>query len=125
MKITRSGRAASVALVAALALTACGTDNNSDSSSSSNGGASSNSASGSGSSSAGGAEECGTTNLTAEGSTAQGNAIDQVISDYKDQCSSATVTYNGTGSGAGIKQFTAKQVNFAGSDSALDRKSVV
>ncbi len=120
MKITRSGRAASVALVAALALSACGSDNNSgSSSSSSNGGSSSSSAGGSSSGGAAGADECGTTNLTAEGSTAQGNAIDQVISDYKDKCSSATVTYNGTGSGAGIKQFIAKQVNFAGSDSAL------
>ena len=122
MKITRSGRAASVALVAALALTACGSDNNSGSSSSA-GGDSSSSSSAAGSSSSGGgdstADECGTTSITAEGSTAQGNAIDQVISDYKDKCSSATVTYNGTGSGAGIKQFIAKQVNFAGSDSAL------
>ena len=34
-------------------------------------------------------------------------------------CSDATINYNATGSGAGIKQFTGKQVDFAGSDSAL------
>ena len=35
------------------------------------------------------------------------------------ECAGATVNYNPTGSGAGIKQFIAGQVDFAGSDSAL------
>ena len=38
---------------------------------------------------------------------------------YQTACSDATINYNATGSGAGIKQFTGKQVDFAGSDSAL------
>jgi phosphate transport system substrate-binding protein len=42
------------------------------------------------------------------------------INGFQKQCSGATIAYNPTGSGAGIKQFTGKQVNFAGSDSALD-----
>ena len=62
---------------------------------------------------------CPTGTLNGEGSTAQKNAIQQAISDYQTTCSGATVNYNGTGSGAGIKQFTAGQVDFAGSDSAL------
>lgn len=122
MKITRSGRAASVALVAAFALTACGSDSNTPGSSDSskdNGSTSSSSAAGG---AEGGKDECGTTKITAEGSTAQDNAIQDVIASYGEKCADAGVTYNGTGSGAGIKQFIAKQVNFAGSDSALKTK---
>lgn len=104
MKTNQVGRTMIVAVVVALALSACGTDDNSGA--------------GGGSPAAGGTE-CGTASLTAEGSTAQKNAIDQAIADYKNYCPSAQVTYNGTGSGAGIKQFIAGQVNFAGSDSAL------
>ena len=48
--------------------------------------------------------------------------MDQWISDYQAQCSGATITYNGTGSGAGVSNFIAKQDNFVGSDSALDPK---
>ncbi|MBC9955763.1 phosphate ABC transporter substrate-binding protein PstS [Yimella sp. cx-51] len=105
-------------MIAALALSACGSDNNSGGSSN-NGSDASNSSQASGGSAGGGSEACDTTKLTAEGSTAQDNAIQQVISDYQANCSGASVTYNGTGSGAGIKQFIAKQVQFAGSDSAL------
>jgi phosphate transport system substrate-binding protein len=44
----------------------------------------------------------------------------QWIKDYQNKCSGATVNYNATGSGAGVKQFTGKQVDFGGSDSALN-----
>ncbi|CAN5553699.1 phosphate ABC transporter substrate-binding protein PstS [soil metagenome] len=71
-------------------------------------------------SSSGGAAACFSGSLKGEGSTAQKNAIEQWITDYQTKCSGATVNYNATGSGAGIKQFTGKQVDFAGSDSALD-----
>jgi phosphate transport system substrate-binding protein len=97
------------ALVGTLALAGCGSNNNTTASSSG-----SPSASGSASSA-----DCGTGTLNGEGSTAQKNAIDQAITDYQTICPGATVNYNGTGSGAGIKQFTAGQVAFAGSDSAL------
>ncbi|GAA4360891.1 phosphate ABC transporter substrate-binding protein PstS [Angustibacter luteus] len=103
MTIKRVGRFAGVALVGALALTACGSDNNS------------NDAAGAASSSS-----CPSGTLNGEGSSAQKNAIDEAIASFGDTCSAAKVNYNPTGSGAGIKQFIAAQVDFAGSDSALN-----
>ena len=98
-----------VALVGTFALAGCGSNNNTTASSSS-----SPSAGGSASTA-----DCGTGTLSGEGSTAQKNAIAQAITDYQTTCAGATVNYNGTGSGAGVKQFTAGQVTFGGSDSAL------
>ena len=98
------------ALVGSLALSACGSDNNTSDSAAPG-------ASSSGSSSANIA--CAKGTLDGEGSTAQQNAIEEVIAKFQDACEGATVNYNPTGSGAGIKQFTAGQVDFAGSDSAL------
>lgn len=119
MKITRIGRMSSVAVVAALALAGCGSSSNSDSSNSAGGNSSSGSGSGSNGSAA--ASDCFSGNLKAEGSTAQQNAITQAISTYQAKCSGAKVSYNGTGSGAGVTQFLNKQVDFAGSDSALSK----
>ncbi|QGN58924.1 phosphate ABC transporter substrate-binding protein PstS [Nostocoides sp. HKS02] len=119
MKIQRLGQLASVALVGSLALTACGSDNNNGSS------AGSGSASSSASSSTSASSDCpkgGT--LNGEGSSAQKNAIEEAISSFQSQCAGTTVNYNPTGSGAGIKQFIAGQVDFAGSDSALKTKVV-
>ncbi len=107
MTITRIGRTAGVALVGALALTACGSDDNTGTTA------------GSGGSGSSGTSSCPTGTLNAEGSSAQKNAIEEAIAAYGKQCPDATVNYNPTGSGAGIKQFTAAQVDFAGSDSAL------
>ena len=110
MKIQSRRRIANVtgvALVGTLALAGCGSNNNTTATSS---GSSSTSASSTG---------CATGTLSGEGSTAQKNAIDQAITDYQTACPGATVNYNGTGSGAGVKQFTAGQVAFGGSDSAL------
>ncbi|WP_406832448.1 phosphate ABC transporter substrate-binding protein PstS [Pedococcus sp. KACC 23699] len=111
MKIQRFGLLASVAVVGSLALTACGSDNNSNSGATAGG-------SGSASSSS---SDCPTGTLNAEGSSAQKNAIEEAISAFQDTCSGATINYNPTGSGAGIKQFLAGQVDFAGSDSALKK----
>lgn len=111
MKITRIGRVSSIALVGALALSACGSDNNSGSSDS-----------GTGSGAGGGGDTsaaCGTKAIKAEGSSAQDNAIQDAISSYSDECPDQSVTYNATGSGDGIKNFIKGQVNFAGSDSSL------
>jgi phosphate transport system substrate-binding protein len=63
--------------------------------------------------------ECATGTLSGEGSSFQKNAITEWIKLYQEQCTGATINYNATGSGAGIKQFLAGQVDFAGSDSAL------
>nr|WP_238338315.1 phosphate ABC transporter substrate-binding protein PstS [Pedococcus badiiscoriae] len=100
---------ASVALVGSIALTACGSDNNA-------GGA--NASSGSSSSTTSSSCPKGGT-LNGEGSSAQKNAIEEAISSFQSQCAGTTINYNPTGSGAGIKQFIAGQVDFAGSDSAL------
>ena len=118
MKLNRFGSkvgtplavAVSMTAVAALTLTACGSDNNAGTSSSS---------AASGSSSASAADCGGKTSLTAEGSTAQQNAIAEFNKVWGQVCSGKTLAYNPTGSGAGVDQFIAKQVDFAGSDSAL------
>jgi phosphate transport system substrate-binding protein len=110
VKIQRLGQLASVALVGSLALSACGSDPTTGASGA--GGESS-------SSTSAGAADCGTGTLNAEGSSAQKNAIEEAIASFQELCADATVNYNPTGSGAGIKQFLAGQVDFAGSDSAL------
>ncbi len=113
MNSKRFGFAAGVALAGSLVLTACGSDNTS-------GSTGSESASGSASASASKmAATCFTGTLNAEGSSAQKNAIEEAIASYGAECKDAKINYNPTGSGAGIKQFIAGQVDFAGSDSAL------
>ena len=63
--------------------------------------------------------------LNAEGSSAQANAITEAIADYNAACGTgATIEYNPTGSGAGIKSFYNGLVDFAGSDSALKSVAV-
>jgi phosphate transport system substrate-binding protein len=105
--------ALSATAIAALTLTACGSDNN----------ATAPSTSGSGTASA--KADCGGKNsLTAEGSTAQQNAIAELNKVWGQVCSGKTLAYNPTGSGAGVDQFNAKQVDFAGSDSALKDEQV-
>ena len=116
MRLIRTSRALSVgavALTGAIALSACGSDNNSTGTTGSGPAA--------GGSTAGGSStaNCFSGSLNAEGSTAQKNAIEAAIKAYQTACSGATINYNGTGSGAGVKQFNGGQVDFAGSDSAL------
>jgi phosphate transport system substrate-binding protein len=96
------------ALVGTLALAGCGSDNNASTSPSTSGGTT-----------AASTADCATGTISGEGSSAQKNAIDQATTDYQTACTGATINYNPTGSGAGIKQFIAGQVDFAGSDSAL------
>jgi phosphate transport system substrate-binding protein len=101
---------AGVAVAAALALSACGSDNN---------GASSATTSAAAGGSTGSAASCPSGTLNAAGSTAQQNAISQFTKDYQQKCSGVTVNYNGNGSGAGVTSFIQKQADFAGSDYAL------
>ncbi|MGL4172934.1 MAG: phosphate ABC transporter substrate-binding protein PstS [Actinomycetota bacterium] len=101
----RLGRAAAVTLAGVLALTACGSDDNTGGTSTGSGNTTN--------------ADCPSGTLNAEGSSAQKNAIEDAIASYQEKCSGATVNYNPTGSGAGVKQFLAGQVDFAGSDSAL------
>jgi phosphate transport system substrate-binding protein len=103
LKLPRYAALAAVVVSGALALTACGSNNSTGTSGTS---------SSSGSSSLSGT-------LNGEGSTAQQNSIEQAISTFGDANPNVTVNYNPTGSGAGVTQFNAGQVDFAGSDSAL------
>ncbi|HET7763420.1 MAG TPA: phosphate ABC transporter substrate-binding protein PstS, partial [Phycicoccus sp.] len=110
MKTQRFGQLAGLALVGSIALAGCGSSNG-DSGSGSTGSA--------GSSSSAAAANCFEGTLNGEGSSAQKNAIEEAAASFGDACPGATVNYNPTGSGTGIKQFIAGQVDFAGSDSAL------
>ena len=121
MKLNSIGKAlgttVSATAIAALTLTACGSDNNAS--------APSTSASGTGTGTASASADCGGKNaLTAEGSTAQQNAIAEFNKVWGQVCSGKNLSYNPTGSGAGRQQFIAKQVDFAGSDSALGKDQV-
>jgi phosphate transport system substrate-binding protein len=109
VKIKRHGISAGIALLATLALAACGSDNNT----------SPGAGDGSSNASSGPSTACATGSLTAQGSTAQKNAMDEWVKNYQQQCSGAQVNYQGTGSGAGITAFTSNTADFAGSDSAL------
>ncbi|WP_121191759.1 phosphate ABC transporter substrate-binding protein PstS [Motilibacter peucedani] len=108
MKFQHLGRVSALALAGALALTACGSDDNSDSTAAS---------SGSGSSAASG--DCPSGTLNAEGSSAQQNAMGAWIKAYQSQCSGTTINYNPTGSGAGVTAFIGAREPLVGSDSAL------
>lgn len=110
MKAKRSGAALGMLAAGTLLLSACGSDNNTESS------ATSGSASGTSSSAA----DCGgKDSITAEGSTAQQNAIALFNQVWGQMCQGKNLSYNPTGSGAGREQFVAKNVDFAGSDSAI------
>ncbi len=148
MKITRMSGLMALVAVSALALSACGSDNNATPSSA----ASSSAASSAASSSAAGTESsaaasdstaasssadgsssapaggttfdgagftCATGSLASSGSTAQGKAISKWIIDYNAKCSATIADYGGGGSGKGVSDFIAKQTDFGGSDSVL------
>ena len=95
----------SVVLLSAVALAGCGSDKNN-----SKGGGPKQDTS---------AIKCEKGSLTSAGSTAQANAMAEWIKSYGTKCSGAQINYGGGGSGAGIQQFSAGTVDFAGSDSAL------
>jgi phosphate transport system substrate-binding protein len=104
---------ASAAAVAAL--TACGSDNNNNKAAAPS--ATAGSSAGSSSSA-----DCGGKNtLSAEGSTAQQNAIGVFNQVWGQKCPGKNLSYNPTGSGAGVNQFIAGQVDFAGTDSPLSK----
>jgi phosphate transport system substrate-binding protein len=120
--------------VGALTLSACGSDDNTATTSSaaaagtSAASAASSGASAAGSAAAGGGDTtfegagfaCVTGSLRSSGSTAQGKVMEQWISDFNAKCEANLNSYGGGGSGKGIADFIANQVDFAGSDSALN-----
>lgn len=113
MKLLRTGRLAGAALVGTLAMSACGTDNNTSATTPSGQG---------GSSAATGSIACEKGTLNSSGSTAQANAMSQWIKDYQTACAAATINYGGGGSGQGITDFVNAQTAFAGSDSPLNKE---
>jgi len=107
----RNAAVLGVVAVGAMTLAACGSDDNSASS-------------GTTVNSAASKATCeGKDALSAAGSSAQKNAMDNFIATYiavcKDKGKDVKIAYNPTGSGDGRTQFIAKQVDFAGSDSAI------
>ncbi|NUR90260.1 MAG: phosphate ABC transporter substrate-binding protein PstS [Nonomuraea sp.] len=101
-----AGRLAAVAVVGALSLAACGTDNN-------GGGGSTTAATAAGNDNAGGT-------INAAGSSAQANAIDQWKKDFQAKNPGVSLNYQPSGSGAGVQAFIQGTISFAGSDSALN-----
>ncbi|MFC0602707.1 phosphate ABC transporter substrate-binding protein PstS [Streptomyces palmae] len=95
-----------------LALTACGSDDNSGSSG------------GDASKQAGNIKCEGKGSLLASGSSAQKNAMDLWVRNYTAACGDTQVNYKATGSGAGIQEFLQGKTAFAGSDSALKPEEV-
>ncbi|MDY6997677.1 MAG: phosphate ABC transporter substrate-binding protein PstS [Actinomycetota bacterium] len=105
------GTTASAAAIAALALAGCGSDNNAGTSGTTGGDT--------GTAAAGSAECGGKDNLTAEGSSAQQNAMAVFNQSWGQVCPGKNLSYNPTGSGAGREQFVAGNVDMGGSDSAI------
>ncbi|MGV0716207.1 phosphate ABC transporter substrate-binding protein PstS [Mycolicibacterium sp. XJ662] len=107
------GKLLSASAIAALTLSACGSDNNP--------GTTQTGATGTDAAS----EQCdGKDQITGEGSTAQQNAVAVFNQAWGQMCAGKNMSYNPTGSGAGRQQFIAGQVDFAGSDSPLSDEQV-
>jgi phosphate transport system substrate-binding protein len=96
-----------LAAAGTMALSACGTDSQ---------GGSTNTAS---NISPTAATNCASGDLKGAGSTFQKNIVAQWIKDFGTACSGANVDYQPVGSGAGITQFGADTIDFAGSDSTM------
>ena len=105
--------AVAASAVALAGLTACGSDNNTA--------ATSTTAASAGGSAAASADCGGKNTLSGEGSTAQQNAIGVFNQVWGQKCPGKNLAYNPTGSGAGVNQFIAGQVDFAGTDSPLSK----
>ncbi len=104
-----AGRLAAVAVVGALSLAACGTDNNA-------GAAGTSSAS---APAAAGNDNALSGSINAAGSSAQANAITEWTKNFTAANPGVTLNYQPSGSGAGVQAFIQGTVAFAGSDSAL------
>ncbi len=111
VKLNRFGKVlattVSATAIAAMTLTACGSDNNAGTSQSGSGGTA--------------ASDCtGKQALKGSGSSAQKNAMTRFITAYQTACPGFTVNYTSSGSGAGVSEFTGGVTDFGGSDSPLN-----
>ena len=102
--ITNFRRLSLVLAAAALALAGCGSDDNTDSSNPITTPI---------------VQNCATGAVSGAGSTFVQTIVQQWVKDYTGACTGSTVNYQGVGSGAGIQQFLAGTVDFAGSDVPL------
>lgn len=133
MKHTRLGgivALSTMSIVGSLALSACGSDSNSSGNAAATSAASSAAATGSsaaatgssaaatGSASAasGAAAACAPGSLNGAGSSFQDPMEQQWSKDFGAKCSGAKINYTPAGSGAGIQQFGAGTIDYAGSD---------
>ncbi len=107
MKLNRIGTTAAVAVMASLALAACGDDNPT-------GAATTAAAAGAGGSLSG--------TLKGSGASSQESAMTAWIAGYQGVQPDVTVQYDSVGSGAGRENLIAGAVDFAGSDAALDEE---
>ncbi|MFF7976578.1 phosphate ABC transporter substrate-binding protein PstS [Streptomyces sp. NPDC007905] len=120
MKLQRKNRLRALSLGAiavsgALALTACGSDDNGNT----NAGGKSTASAGAGSIKCDNAKG----QLLSDGSSAQKNAIDAWVKNFSQACG-VQINYKAGGSGAGVTAFTQGQIPWAGSDSALKPEEV-
>ncbi|ALG14168.1 phosphate ABC transporter substrate-binding protein PstS [Kibdelosporangium phytohabitans] len=111
MKIKRHGAVISLIAAGALALTACGSDQNTPAA---GGGSGAAAPTGSAQVDCGGKK-----NLVAEGSSAQKGAMDVFAQQYGQKCAGQQIAYTPSGSGNGIKQFNGGVADIGGSDSPL------
>ncbi len=103
------GTTVSVAAIATLTLSACGSDNNTDVVVGLRSGA------------AARRRHCGgKKSLKASGSSAQANAMTRFVTAYEAACPGFTLNYTSSGSGAGVSEFIGGQTDFGGSDSPLN-----
>ncbi len=93
---------------AVLGAAACGSDNNNEVTTPGAAGGSTTSA-----------ISCATGSITASGSSAQKNAIDEWVKKYQQACAGSSINYQSVGSSAGRQAFIDGQTAFAGSDSAI------
>ena len=63
--------------------------------------------------------DCASGTLSWDGSSAQKTAVTQWIQQYQNQCSDASINYQGQGSGAGRTAFYGGQIPVAGSDASI------
>ncbi len=109
VKIKRHSAAFAVLAAGSLVLAGCGSDQNAPQ--------------GGGNPALGGVQvECGTKPVSAEGSSAQKNAMDVFARDYGQKCQGQQLNYTKSGSGKGVAAFTAGQIDFGGSDSPLSEE---
>lgn len=121
MKFQRFGRFSAVAMVGALALAGCGSDDNTDETPAANGASATTGSSSAPSAAPAGDITCpkGGGTLSGAGSSAQANAVTEWSTAFQAACSGVTINYQGSGSGAGRQSFIDGQVAWAGSDSAI------